>query len=64
MRVLFFQSILDFVQSGTMKDSTISNFAQFLNLLSVSRENKDEICYKEETYNLMYLFFYFLFKYN
>lgn len=57
MRVLFFQSILDFAQSGTMKDSTISNFAQFLNLLSVSRENKDEICYKEETYNLIYLFF-------
>lgn len=64
MRVLFFQSILDFAQSGTMKDSTISNFAQFLNLLSVSRENKDEICYKEETYNLIYLFFYFSFKYN
>lgn len=64
MRVLFFQSILDFAQSGTMKDSTISNFAQYLNLLSVSRENKDEICYKEETYNLIYLFFYFSFKCN
>lgn len=45
MRLYFFQSMLDFAHSGTVKAfSQQSNFPQFLNLLScVFRESKDKI---------------------